>query len=106
MTPGGNGKHPMRHVKLFVAGDEPNSVAALQNFRHLRETACDCEIEYEVVDVLQHYREALEYKVLVTPCLVLIDPSPPVMIVGTLKETTKVRAALRLPPAPTDGSNG
>ncbi len=39
--------------------------------------------------MLEHYREALEYEVLVTPCLVLIEPSPAVMIVGTLKETTR-----------------
>jgi hypothetical protein len=49
------------------------------------------------VDVLVHHRMALDRRILVTPCLVLVDPAPEVMIVGSLTDLDKVRLALRLP---------
>jgi KaiB domain. len=88
-----------RHVLLFVAGSEANSIAALENFQRLREAVRErCDLKLRIVDVLDDYRAALEHKVFVTPCLVLVEPAPKVMLVGTLRDTAKVRAALRLPP--------
>ena len=84
-----------RKVMLFIAGNEPNSVAALAN--RLREAVPECEIDLEVVDVLQHHPVALERRILVTPCLVLVHPLPEVMIVGSLTDLDRVRLALRLP---------
>ena len=87
------------HLKviLFVAGNEPNSVAARANLRRLCDTVPGCEIDCEVVDVLLQHPVALERRILVTPCLVLIDPLPEVMIVGSLTDLDRVRLALRLP---------
>lgn len=86
-----------RKVMLFIAGNEPNSVAALANLHRLREAVPECEIDLEVVDVLQHHPVALERRILVTPCLVLVHPLPEVMIVGSLTDLDRVRLALRLP---------
>jgi circadian clock protein KaiB len=86
-----------RKVMLFVAGNEPNSVAAAANLRRLRESTPGCEIDFEIVDVLVHHPMALQRRVLVTPCLILVDPQPEVMIVGSLTDLDKVRLALRLP---------
>ena len=86
-----------RKVMLFVAGNEPNSVAAAANLRRLRESTQGCEIDFEIVDVLVHHPLALQRRVLVTPCLILVDPGPEVMIVGSLTDLDKVRLALRLP---------
>lgn len=81
---------------LFVAGKEPNSILA----RHNLETFCNAEFkdryELQIVDVFQDHRLALEYRVLVTPCLIMLEPEPSVMIAGTLQNTDKVRNALRL----------
>jgi hypothetical protein len=89
----------LRVGMLFVAGSQPNSVAAIENFRRLRESTHDCELRVEIVDVLCHYSLALEHGVLVTPCLVVLEPAPRVTIVGTLRDLDRVRAAMRLPPA-------
>lgn len=97
MTAAGAKADTRRKVMLFVAGSEPNSVAALANFRRLRESLHGFEIDLEVVDVLQHHPRALERHVLVTPCLVLVHPAPEVMIVGSLTDLDRVRSALRLP---------
>jgi hypothetical protein len=86
----------IRRVMLFVADNEPNSIAALENFQKLREATPEYQFQLQVVNVLEQYRAALEYNVLVTPCLILIEPPPRVMVVGTLKDLDKVRAALRL----------
>lgn len=86
-----------RKVMLFVAGNEPNSVAAIENLNRLRQSVRGCEIDLEVVDVLMHHPMALERRILVTPCLVLVHPLPEVMIVGSLTDIDKVRLALRLP---------
>ena len=87
----------VRSMLLFVAGGEANSVVALMNFRKLCDDTSDCEMRCEVIDVLDNYHKALEHRVLVTPCLVLLEPEPRAMIVGTLKNLASVRFALRLP---------
>jgi hypothetical protein len=77
-------------------GEEPNSIAALENLERLREAAPLYRFKVDVVNVLDDYATALEHNVLVTPCLVLVDPPPRVMIAGTLKDLEKVQMALRL----------
>jgi circadian clock protein KaiB len=86
-----------RMVMLFVAGSEANSAAAIANLRRLRDSVRGVEIDFEIVDVLQQHATALERRVLVTPCLLLVEPPPQVMIVGSLSDLDKVRTALRLP---------
>jgi len=87
-----------RKVLLFVAGNESNSITALTNLNRLRESLPGgCVIDLEVVDVLVQHPVALERRILVTPCLVLVHPLPEVMIVGSLTDLDKVRVALRLP---------
>ncbi len=85
------------HLLLFVAGQEPNSTLARQNL----EAFCQAELkdrhQLQVVDVFKDHRLALEYKVLVTPCLVMLAPPPTVMVAGTLRDKEKMRIALRLP---------
>jgi circadian clock protein KaiB len=82
---------------LFVAGDEPNSRLAKENFAQLRHSLPDHCCEIQIIDVLEDYEPALEHNVLVTPCLLLLEPAPAVHVVGTLSDIQRVRAALRLP---------
>jgi len=86
----------VRRMLLFVVGEEPNSIAALENLERLREAASLYRFEVEVVNVLDDYATALQHNVLVTPCLVLVDPPPRVMVAGSLKDLDKVQMALRL----------
>lgn len=81
---------------LFVAGDEPNSRLAKENLARLRESLPEIRCLLETIDVLEDFRQAVEHKVLITPCLIVLGP-PPVRIVGNLSDTQRVRAALKLP---------
>ena len=96
MTGPASESRPRRRLLLFVAGSEPNSLAAQQNLARLRESVTHCDLDCEMLDVVEHFDVALEHNVLVTPCLVLVDPPPRTMIVGTLRDLAKVRAALRI----------
>jgi len=89
-------ERPECHLKLFISAGEPNSVIAQDNLRQLQQSRFHCKIVVEIVNVLENYQAALDHRVLVTPCLVLHSPSPRVMIAGTLRDRTKVIAALRL----------
>ena len=83
-------------LRLYVAGDGPNSSAARANLRTILERQPDTRYELEVVDFLQEPQRALMDGVIVTPTLVRLTPLPVQRIIGTLKETRLVVAALGL----------
>jgi len=85
------------HLRLFVAGDEPNSALAREALdkicsQYLEEEGC----QIEVIDVLEDFRPALEERILITPALVVCRPEPRTVIFGNLTNTDKVLAALRV----------
>jgi circadian clock protein KaiB len=84
------------HFLLFVAGDEPNSKLARENLLQLCEQHLHGNHRVEVVDVLEDFQAALDNNILITPTLLVTSPPPAVMVVGTLSDTEKVLAALRL----------
>jgi circadian clock protein KaiB len=81
---------------LFVAGEESNSQAARENLHSFCDQYLPGRAEAEIVDVLANYRRALEWRVLITPALVVLHPAATVRIIGTLEDTARVLAALRL----------
>ena len=83
-------------LRLYVAGDGPNSSEARANLRNILECRPDTRYELEVVDSLQEPQRALIDGVIVTPTLVRLTPLPVRKIIGTLKETLTVVAALGL----------
>jgi circadian clock protein KaiB len=87
-------KTPVFRMLLFVADHETNSQEARRNIegicaQHARES---CQVE--VVDVLEDYRKALEYRVLITPTLLVLSTSRPIRIIGTLADSTPVLSAI------------
>jgi len=84
------------HLRLYVAGDAPNSTQARANLdaicaRYLEPGDYDVEI----IDVLDEPLRALDDGVLVTPTL-LGSISPSITIVGTLDDHERVKRALGL----------
>lgn len=80
-------------LRLYVAGNAPNSVRARANLTLL----CDALVgpyTVEVVDVLDAPLRAFSDGVLLTPTLVKLAPPPSMKMVGDLSDTAKVRAAL------------
>lgn len=84
------------HLKLFVAGDEPNSYKAKKTIERLCESCLKGNYKLEVVDVLKDYQVALDNNILIAPTLVIVAPPPQTTIIGSLSETRKILDALGL----------
>jgi len=86
-------------LRLYIAGDAPNSCEARANLAALLEQHAGLlpdGYELEVVDFLQEPQRALRDGVIVTPTLVKLTPAPVRKIIGTLRETPQVLTALGL----------
>ena len=92
----GRAGSPKYHLRLFVAGDEPNSAIARQSLDKICSTYLNHNCQVEIVDVLEDFQPALDERVLVTPALVIIEPPPKVVIFGNLTDTEKVLSALKV----------
>ena len=92
------GKRPPGHylLRLFMAGNGPNSQQALANLRHLCREHLKGRYTIETVDVVKDFEAAVRENILVTPALILVAPLPRVMILGNLSDPQKVLLALRL----------
>jgi len=87
---------PKYRLRLFVAGDEPNSVIARASLDEICSTYLKHECQIEIIDVLENFQPALEERVLVTPALVIIEPQPRTVVFGNLTDTKKVLSALKV----------
>jgi len=90
----GDGQDNRFRMRLFLAGDEPNSRLARQNLDQFCETYLKDRYEVEVVDVFHDFRLAIEFRVLVTPALMLVEPKGEQMLFGNLSDTGKLLEAL------------
>jgi circadian clock protein KaiB len=86
-------------LRLYVAGDAPNSCEARANLSSLLEGRPAASYRLEVVDFLREPQRALADGVIVTPTLVRLAPLPMRKVIGTLRDTLTVLAALGLPEA-------
>jgi circadian clock protein KaiB len=83
-------------LRLFVAGNGPNSQQALTNLQRLCREHLNGNCKIETVDVTKDFEAAVRDNILVTPALILVAPRPRVVILGNLSDSRKVLAALRL----------
>lgn len=83
-------------LRLYVAGDAPNSARARANLRRLLMDVDPARYDLEVIDCLDEPLRALGDGVLVTPTLVRISPPPQRTIVGTLRELERVAESLEI----------
>jgi circadian clock protein KaiB len=84
------------HMRLFVAGNEPNSAVAQDSLNRICSTYLNSRCQVEIIDVLEDFRPALQERVLVTPALVILEPGPRTVIFGNLADTGKVLTALKV----------
>lgn len=82
--------------RLYVAGDERNSLEAIFNLIRLCEEHLPGRHEIEVVDVLLEPKRALAEAIFLTPTLVSVVPYPGRRIVGTLSNTEPILQILGL----------
>ena len=72
-------------LRLFVAGDSPDSAIAIANLEALFPEDESSHVEIEIVDVQRDPARAARDRIMVTPTLLKVSPSPPCRILGNLK---------------------
>jgi circadian clock protein KaiB len=72
-------------LRLFVAGDSPDSAAAIANLKALLPGDGRSRVEIEIVDVQREPARAARDGIMVTPTLLKVSPSPGCRILGNLK---------------------
>lgn len=83
-------------LKLYVAGNTPNSVRALKTLRNILEQDFQGVYALKVIDVLRNPQIAEEDKILATPTLSKILPPPVRKIIGDLSDREQVLIGLDL----------
>jgi circadian clock protein KaiB len=81
-------------LRLYVAGNAPNSLRAVANAKALCEGNLRSSYELEVVDLLKYPNRALADGIIVTPTLLRLRPLPIQRIIGNLSDTKQVLLTL------------
>jgi circadian clock protein KaiB len=82
------------HLRLYVAGNAPNSLCAIANAKAICNEHFASGHELEIVDLLEHPRQALADGIIVTPTLLKLLPLPVQKVIGNLSDTNQVLLAL------------
>ena len=83
-------------LKLYVTGQTPNSVRAVENLKKILEKDLREVYELKVIDVQKNPQLAEDEKILATPTLSRVLPLPIRRIIGDLSEKDKVLLGLDL----------
>ena len=81
-------------LRLYVAGNAPNSVRAIANARAICEEHFNGSHDLEIVDLLDHPVRGLADGIIVTPTLLKLSPLPVQRVIGNLSDTSQVLLAL------------
>jgi circadian clock protein KaiB len=87
-------KAPGLLLRLYVAGNAPNSLRAIANAKALCDEHFASRHELEIVDLLKHPKRALADGIIVTPTLLKLSPLPVQRVIGNLNDTNQVLQAL------------
>jgi circadian clock protein KaiB len=90
----GGGKPARYDLRLFVAGNEPNSALARASLERICADYLADNCRMDIVDVLQDSEPALKENILVTPALVVEQAGRRNVIFGNLRDAEKVLAVL------------
>lgn len=85
-------------LRLYVAGQTPKSITALENLRRLCEAHLPGRYEIEVIDLLVNPTLAAGDQILAVPTLVRKVPEPIRKIIGDLSNEMKVLVGLDVQP--------
>ena len=85
-------------LRLYVAGQSPKSIRAIENLRRVCEEHLPGRYRVEVVDLLLHPKLARGDEIIAVPTLVRRLPQPIRSIIGDLSDTDRVLIGLQLRP--------
>ncbi|MDD1647657.1 MAG: circadian clock protein KaiB [Methanomicrobiales archaeon] len=83
-------------LKLYVAGQTPNSITAFANLKRICEDHLHGRYRIEVIDLLENPQLARGEQIIAVPTLIRKLPTPVKKIIGTLSNTEKVLVGLDL----------
>jgi circadian clock protein KaiB len=83
-------------LRLYVAGQTPKSLAAMNNLRRVLDEHVPGEYRIEIVDLLANPRLAKEDQIVAIPTLVRKLPNPVRKIIGDLSDTERTLVGLQL----------
>jgi circadian clock protein KaiB len=87
-------------LRLYVTGQSPNCLRAIENLRLVCEEYMPGRYRIEVVDLLENPRLAADDQILAVPTVVRRLPAPIRKIVGDLSDTERLLVGLQVrPPA-------
>jgi circadian clock protein KaiB len=89
---------PEWQLRLYVAGQTANSIAALAHLKRICETYLSGRYEIEVVDLIQNPKLAANDQILAVPTLVRKLPTPLKKIIGDLSNEERVLVGLDVKP--------
>jgi circadian clock protein KaiB len=84
------------HLRLYVAGQSPKSVRAVENLRRVCEEHLAGRYTIELVDLVEHPHLARGDEIIAVPTLVRKLPEPMRRIIGDLSDTERVLVGLQL----------
>ena len=86
-------------LRLYIAGQTPNSITAIANLKKICEEKLQGKYSIEVVDLLEKPQLAKGDQIIAIPTLVRRLPPPVKKIIGNLSKTESVIVGLDLQPA-------
>jgi circadian clock protein KaiB len=84
------------HLRLYVAGQSPKSLSAMQNLTQICEQHLGGRYKLEVIDLLKDPRLAKEHEIVAIPTLVRQLPVPFRKLIGDFSDTHKTLVGLQL----------
>jgi circadian clock protein KaiB len=100
--PGGTDQPAARdariELRLYVAGQTPKSVRAIENLRHVCEEYLPGLYTIELIDLVESPHLARGDEIIAVPTLVRKLPPPIRKIIGDLSDTERVLVGLQLRP--------
>lgn len=81
---------------LFIVKGGKNSERAVDNLQALCNQWLPNRHNIKVIDVVKEFETALEYNIVLTPSVVLIDPEPQTIIYGDLSDSERFLNVLNI----------
>jgi circadian clock protein KaiB len=88
------------HLKLYIAGNTPNSSRAVVNLRRVCDTHLAGRYDLEIVDLFLEPATAEREQIVAVPLLVRLVPSPIRRVIGDLSNTEHLLGTLDVRPQP------
>jgi circadian clock protein KaiB len=99
---GGGGSGSPWNLRLYVAGQSPKSVSAVNNLKRLCEHYLPGQYTIEVIDLLKNPRLAQVDQILAIPTLVRKLPEPMKRVIGDLSDTERTMVGLDMRQLPAE----